>query len=148
MKKIRIYERAMCCPTGLCGPVLDPELLRISTAIDNMVKNNVDIDRYNLSSFPDKFAKNEKIKEQLKEKGKYALPITTVDDEIIMTGRYLTNEEFADISGISVDLISKKDEEDACKCEDGETCDCEDGETCDCENGESKNSSDSKPSCC
>lgn len=65
-----------------------------------------------------------------------------------MTGRYLTNEEFAEISGISVDLISKKDEEDACKCEDGETCDCEDGETCDCENGESKNSSDSKPSCC
>lgn len=148
MKKIRIYERAMCCPTGLCGPVLDPELLRISTAIDNMVKNNVDIDRYNLSSFPDEFAKNEKIKEQLKEKGKYALPITTVDDEIIMTGRYLTNEEFADISEISVDLISKKDEEDACKCEDGETCNCEDGETCDCENGESKNSSESKSSCC
>lgn len=140
MKKIRLYEKAMCCPTGLCGPVLDPELIRISVAIDNMVKNKVDIDRYNLSSFPDKFAKNEKIKEQLKEKGKYALPITTVDDEIIMTGRYLTNEEFAEISGISVDLISKKDEEDACKCEDGETCDCE--------NGESKNSSDSKSSCC
>lgn len=140
MKKIRLYERAMCCPTGLCGPVLDPELIRISVAIDNMTKNKVDIDRYNLSSFPDKFAKNEKIKEQLKEKGKYALPITTVDDEIVMTGRYLTNEEFAEISGISVDLISKKDEEDACKCEDGETCDCE--------NGESKNSSDSKPSCC
>lgn len=140
MKKIRIYERAMCCPTGLCGPVLDPELLRISTAIDNMVKNNVDIDRYNLSSAPEEFAKNEKIKEQLKEKGKYALPITTVDDEIIMTGRYLTNDEFAEISGISVDLISKKDEEDVCKCEDGETCDCE--------NVESKNSSDSKSSCC
>ncbi|WP_099321726.1 arsenite efflux transporter metallochaperone ArsD [Anaerococcus sp. Marseille-P3625] len=140
MKKIRLYEKAMCCPTGLCGPVLDPELIRISVAIDNMTKNKVDIDRYNLSSFPDKFAKNEKIKEQLKEKGKYALPITTVDDEIIMTGRYLTNEEFAEISGISVDLISKKDEEDACKCEDGETCDCE--------NEESKNNSDSKSSCC
>lgn len=140
MKKIRIYERAMCCPTGLCGPVLDPELLRISTAIDNMVKNNVDIDRYNLSSAPEEFAKNDKIKEQLKEKGKHALPLTTVDGQIVMVGRYLTNDEFAEISGISVDLISKKDEEDACKCEDGETCDCE--------NVESKNSSDSKSSCC
>lgn len=130
MKKIRIYERAMCCPTGLCGPVLDPELLRISTAIDNMVKNNVDIDRYNLSSAPEEFAKNDKIKEQLKEKGKHALPLTTVDGQIVMVGRYLTNEEFADISGISVDLISKKDEEDAF------------------EDGESKNSSESKSSCC
>lgn len=141
MKKIRLYEKAMCCPTGLCGPVLDPELIRISVAIDNMVKNKVDIDRYNLSSFPDKFAKNKKIKEQLKEKGKYALPITTVDDEIIMTGRYLTNEEFAEISGISVDLISKKEEEkDSCECQDDDSCTCSDDDFCTC-NSDEKSSS-------
>lgn len=142
MKKIRLYEKAMCCSTGLCGPVLDPELIRISVAIDNMTKNKVDIDRYNLSSFPDKFAKNEKIKEQLKEKGKYALPITTVDDKIVMTGRYLTNEEFAEISGISVDLISKKEEEkDSCECQDDDSCTCSDDDSCKC-------NSDEESSCC
>lgn len=31
MKKMFIYEPAMCCSTGLCGVSVDPELLRLST---------------------------------------------------------------------------------------------------------------------
>ena len=31
MKHMEIFEQAMCCPTGLCGPSIDPELLRVST---------------------------------------------------------------------------------------------------------------------
>ena len=38
MKKIHIYEPAMCCPTGLCGPSIDPELLRMSFVMNNLKK--------------------------------------------------------------------------------------------------------------
>lgn len=34
MKKMKIFEPAMCGPTGLCGMGVDPELLRISTVLD------------------------------------------------------------------------------------------------------------------
>ena len=37
MKKMAIYEPAMCCPTGLCGVGVNPELLRISAALAALV---------------------------------------------------------------------------------------------------------------
>ena len=36
MKHMEIFEQAMCCPTGLCGPSIDPELLRVSTVLDTL----------------------------------------------------------------------------------------------------------------
>jgi len=30
MKTVKIYDPTLCCPTGLCGVNIDPELLRIS----------------------------------------------------------------------------------------------------------------------
>ncbi|WP_113803146.1 arsenic metallochaperone ArsD family protein [Garciella nitratireducens] len=41
MKKITIYESAICCPTGFCGVSVDLELLRIST-VSNNLKNCLD----------------------------------------------------------------------------------------------------------
>lgn len=52
MKKMFIYESAMCCSTGLCGVSFDPELLRISTVISSLEKNGIKIERYNLTSAP------------------------------------------------------------------------------------------------
>ena len=49
MKKMFIYEPAMCCSTGLCGVSVDPELLRLSTVISSLQKNGVEITRYNLT---------------------------------------------------------------------------------------------------
>ena len=31
MSKLEIFDPAMCCSTGVCGPSVDPELLRVST---------------------------------------------------------------------------------------------------------------------
>lgn len=33
MKKIEIFDPAMCCPTGLCGTNINPELMRIAVVI-------------------------------------------------------------------------------------------------------------------
>lgn len=41
MKKMFIYESAMCCSTGLCGVSFDPELLRISTVISSLEKTEL-----------------------------------------------------------------------------------------------------------
>ena len=45
MKTMKIYEPAMCCPTGLCGVGVDPELLRISTVLNTLKQNGVEVQR-------------------------------------------------------------------------------------------------------
>ena len=36
MKKIEIFEPAMCCPTALCATNIDPELMRIAVVIETV----------------------------------------------------------------------------------------------------------------
>ena len=69
MKKMQIFEPAMCCSTGLCGVSVDPELLRISTVLNTLKKNGVAVDRFNLSSAPMAFVHNKVINTFINEKG-------------------------------------------------------------------------------
>ena len=93
MKKMCIYESAMCCPTGLCGVGIDKELLRISAILSNLEKNGVRVERFNLTNSPQEFIKNQEINGLMMEKGVEILPVTTVDNRIVKTGSYPTNEE-------------------------------------------------------
>lgn len=52
MSKVEIYEPAMCCSTGVCGPGVDRELLRVSTFLNELEGEGRKIIRYNLSSDP------------------------------------------------------------------------------------------------
>jgi hypothetical protein len=58
MVKMIIFDPAMCCPTDLCRPVIDLELLRISTVVSNLEKNGIKVERYNLKSNPPAFVDN------------------------------------------------------------------------------------------
>lgn len=58
MKKMFIYEPAMCCSTGLCGVSIDPELLRISTVINSLKNNGIEVIRFNLSSSTQELIRN------------------------------------------------------------------------------------------
>lgn len=106
MSKIEIFDPAMCCSTGVCGPSINKELLRVATAINNMTKKGVSITRHNLSSNPQIFIDNKKVNEELMKEGAEILPITLVDDEIVKVKDYPTNDEFAVWSGLAKEDIS------------------------------------------
>lgn len=97
--KIEIYEPAMCCSTGICGASVDPELLRISTLVDNLDRSKVEVVRYNLSSNPEEFIKNDTI-QKLIARSTETLPITIVDGEVFKTTKYPSNEEFDELLGV------------------------------------------------
>ena len=122
MKKIRIYEPAMCCSTGVCGVSVDPELLRMSSLVEKLDKKGMDIKRFNLNSAPQEFVENKKVNEILNEKGEDILPLTMVDDEIIKSGAYPSNEEFEEI--LSLKLDEKNEEEGSCGCSSDSGCCC------------------------
>ena len=103
MNQIVIYEPPMCCSTGLCGPSINPELLRVATVINRLKSQGVSIERHNLRNNPKAFVQNSLVRKTLNEKGSSVLPITMVNGKIVKTGAYLTNEEFTQFIGIAVD---------------------------------------------
>lgn len=100
MAKIEIFEPALCCPTGVCGPSVDPELLRITGLVKASKKSNSRILRRNMSHNPDAFVDHPQVTPLLEEKGMEVLPITLVDGQVFVTGRYPSNEEIAGVSDI------------------------------------------------
>lgn len=108
MKKMKIFEPAMCCPTGLCGVGVDSELLRISTVLDALKKHSVIVDRFNLNSSPAEFINDKTINTYINEKGTEGLPALMVDGEIVITGRYPTNDEIAKLLDLPEDVLGIK----------------------------------------
>ncbi|MFF2445089.1 arsenite efflux transporter metallochaperone ArsD [Priestia megaterium] len=95
MKKVEIFDPAMCCSTGVCGPSVDPELTRVASAIFALEKKGFDITRYNLTSQPDKFVDQLDVNNILMSKGPDALPVVLVNGVIEKVGSYPTNGELA-----------------------------------------------------
>ena len=108
MKKMIIFEPAMCCSTGVCGPSVDPELLRVSTVINNLKNKGVLVERYNLSSNPQIFVDNKEINNVLNSNGVTTLPVIMVDDIVVKTKGYPTDEEFCNLLGLPVDFLKAK----------------------------------------
>lgn len=108
MSKVEIFDPALCCPTGVCGPSVDPELTRVATAIFLLEKKGFDIKRFNLGTEPAQFVENTEVNKVLHEKGPDSLPVTLVQGEITKIGTYPTNEEFAEWFGVNVEELSKK----------------------------------------
>lgn len=92
-KKIEIYDPAMCCSTGVCGPSVDPKLIQIAADLENLKKQGVVVSRYNLSQDIDAFAANITVKELLASHGTNVLPITIMNGEVLKQGEYPTKEE-------------------------------------------------------
>lgn len=83
MKKIEIFDPAMCCSTGVCGPSVNPELIRVAAVVENLKKSGIHIIRHNLSSEPQAFVQNTIINAALNVKGTEILPVTMVDGAIV-----------------------------------------------------------------
>lgn len=130
MKKMSIYEPAMCCSTGLCGVGVDPELLRISTILNTLKKNDVEVERYNLTNSPQEFINNKEVNDFINTKGVDELPVTILDGEIVITGRYPTNEEFKNLLGVSISLSGEQPKAVKATLKKSNGCGCSDGKCC------------------
>ncbi|GBG55822.1 arsenic resistance operon repressor [Sporomusaceae bacterium FL31] len=122
MRKIEIYDPAMCCSTGICGPSIDQELLRVATVMNSLAKRGVFITRYNLSSDPQAFIDNKKVNEYLIKEEVEVLPITLVDGEVVKTRAYPTDDEFAQWTGLAKSEFTAASESKGCGCCDGGCC--------------------------
>ncbi|MBC2582035.1 arsenite efflux transporter metallochaperone ArsD [Clostridium sp. DJ247] len=121
MKKMIIFDPAMCCSTGVCGPSVDTELLRVATVLNSLNKKGIVVERYNLTNNPQAFVDNKIVNELLNSDGVDILPVTIVDNIIVKTKSYPTNEEFCKLLDIPEDYLKTgfKIKSRGCGCKDG-----------------------------
>lgn len=105
MKKMIIFDPAMCCSTGVCGPSIDKELLRVSTVLNNLKNKGVLVERHNLTNNPQIFVANKTINEMLNKDGIDILPVTMLDGAVVKTKAYPTNEEFCELLEVTEDYL-------------------------------------------
>ena len=81
MKRLRlqVYDPPMCCSSGVCGPTVNPELVRFSSDLDWLRRQGVEVERHNLSSRPGAFVEQEAVRESLRNEGAGCLPLIVVN---------------------------------------------------------------------
>lgn len=111
--KIEIFDPAMCCSTGVCGPSVDPELVRIQETLRQIQKQvpEVQVVRSGLTSDPQAFVANSAVSELLKSEGPECLPLVFVDGDMVSKGSYPSNVQLQAIlqrEGLAVTFGEEK----------------------------------------
>ncbi|GAB4204707.1 MAG: hypothetical protein OHK0013_19910 [Sandaracinaceae bacterium] len=96
---LRVFDPALCCSTGVCGPSVDPELARFAADLAWLEQHGVKVERYNLSQQPGAFAETPAVRAAL-ERGTEVLPLVLVGDRIATEGAYPSRETLAALTGV------------------------------------------------
>jgi len=99
---IQVFDPAMCCATGVCGPDVDPKLVQFAADLECLKSAGVIIQRYNLSQNPGAFVENELVQAALTDKGEAALPLILANGKVAVTGRYPGCQELAALVNVKV----------------------------------------------
>ena len=101
MKSMKVYDPPMCCSTGVCGPNLDPTLIRFSADLKWLQDQSVVVERFNLTQSPKAFAEDDLVRSWLTEKGEAALPLVVVEGKVVASGAYPAREELVGFLGLN-----------------------------------------------
>ena len=94
MKKLEVFDPAMCCSTGVCGVDVDPVLAQFSADLKWVEEHGIAVERHNLGQEPQAFVANPSVVREM-EGGMDRLPILAVDGHIISTGMYPSRVQLA-----------------------------------------------------
>ena len=90
MKTLKIYDPAMCCPTGVCGTDVDTRLVQLANFLNTLDKSKFEVSRFGLTTEPAEYVSNTEVARILKEEGVDSLPLFFVDDELVFSKDYPT----------------------------------------------------------
>lgn len=92
MKTVQVYDKPMCCSTGVCGPEIDPVLPQFAADLDWLKSQGHHVERYNLAQQPQAFVENKSIHQVLSTEGTDSLPLVVIDGEIVSRKVYPTRD--------------------------------------------------------
>lgn len=92
-RKIQVYDRPMCCSTGICGPNIDTTLPKFAEDLHWLRNQGYDVQRYNLAQQPQAFVDNPVIQQLLSTSGTDCLPVVVIDGQVVSQSVYPSREE-------------------------------------------------------
>ena len=95
MKTIQVYDKPMCCSTGICGPAVDPVLPRFAADLDWLKSQGHQVERFNLAQQPMAFVQNADVQQLLSTEGMDCLPLIIVNGHIVSRHGYPSREMLA-----------------------------------------------------
>ena len=100
MKKLQVFDPALCCSSGVCGVDVDQALVAFAADVAWAKERGAQIERLNRAQQPMAFADNAIVTGLLQRSGEGALPVTLIDGELALAGRYPSRDELARWVGI------------------------------------------------
>ena len=97
---VEVFDPAMCCSTGVCGPSVDPALARFESDLRWLGDHGATVTRRNLAQEPGAFVANPLVAAMLASGGEDALPIVLVDGKLRSSGTWLTRTDLAAAAGL------------------------------------------------
>lgn len=98
---LRIYDPAMCCSTGVCGPDVDAALVRFAADVEWLKRQGVAVERYNLAQEPGAFVGNPVVRRALQEGGNGCLPLVLWGEAAVASGAYPDRATLVHAVGLS-----------------------------------------------
>lgn len=102
MPKIQVFDPAMCCSTGVCGPAVDTALVHFAADVEWLAREGVEVERFNLSSHPREFMASAAVHTTLQREGTGCLPLVLVDGEVVSRGSYPARGQLAQWAGVEL----------------------------------------------
>ena len=105
MATIQVFDKPMCCSSGVCGPDVDPALVTFSADLQWLERQGVQVQRINPAHQPALFAASELVRQQLQQHGSSCLPVIVVDDAVVSRGVLPNRQQLADWAGVAVNEL-------------------------------------------
>ena len=103
MNRVEVFDPPMCCSTGVCGPAVDPALVRFAADLHWLANQRIAVQRFNLAQEPQAFAVTEAVRAALQQEGNRCLPLILLNGAVVSRGHYPTRNELAQLVGVEPD---------------------------------------------
>jgi Arsenical resistance operon protein ArsD len=105
MPAIQVFDKPLCCSSGVCGPDVDPALVTFAADLQWLEQQGVEVQRINPAHQPTLFAENRLVREELTKHGNDCLPLVVVNDAVVSRGVFPNRNQLAGWSGIKVSSL-------------------------------------------
>ena len=102
MRLIQVFDPALCCSSGVCGAEVDQNLVTFAGDAEWIKQQDGSLYRFNLAQQPLVFAETPAVASILELTGEEGLPVTLVDGQVVLTGRYPSRAEQIRYAGLAL----------------------------------------------
>ena len=105
MTTLQVFDKPLCCSSGVCGPDVDPALVAFSADLQWLDQQGVQVQRINPAHQPSLFVASELVRGELKKHGNGCLPLIVVNNAVVSRSVLPNRSQLASWTGITLSSL-------------------------------------------